>query len=410
MSNQADIRDIQILGDLKLACGRFGEDVLRIVASLQKQFEEIQEWLEERKRYWGHEVDKARDELREARRDLHRCERQADQDEGYVDCNSEQERVSDIEKHLAECEDNWETVKKWQHQIESQIADFNNDIHRLSHLASTRTGSAQAFLADKIEILNRYIGGVSSAVGISGLHGRSGNDNIKSGFVGKSQTALTALSADRKNPVSLALLLEVSGSLHVQVNDAIKAIDEVHDDGKLQPVPIRRLIPNNHEETFGYLQPRLSPMENGKIVLSVDHIAVWENGPWPEFTTLHETGHLLDLEVLGEKGIFASKTGHPVIKSVLDTAKQSEAVKGLQNKLTMATDRSARKHIRYLLTESEIWARAYAQFIAERSKSETLKSQLNGALSKYEFRQWSKADFAPIDVAIETMFKKLNWL
>lgn len=157
----ANIHDIQVLGDLKTAFGRFGEDVVQILASLEKQLEEIQESLTERQRYWGRQIGEARDALREAKHDLHLCYQASNRSKDGIDCSSEEERVSDAEKVLTDCEENLETTKKWRHRIESQIDDFQSDMHRLSNLALMRTGSAQEFLANKIEILNRYVSGVS---------------------------------------------------------------------------------------------------------------------------------------------------------------------------------------------------------------------------------------------------------
>lgn len=185
MSNQADIRDIQILGDLKAAFGRFSEDVLQILPAIQKQFEEIEAWLEERQTHWQQQVDEAEDLVHAARRALGDCE-----SSGYYDdegdyqapnCSSEEDEVQETEQHLAECEKNLETVKQWRHRIEGQIADFQNDMHRLSILASSRTGSAQAALVGKLEILNRYVGGGGAVtVGTSGLQGQTGNVRIGS--------------------------------------------------------------------------------------------------------------------------------------------------------------------------------------------------------------------------------------
>jgi prefoldin subunit 5 len=181
VSNQADIRDIQILGDLKTAFGRFGEDVLQVLAALEKQFEEIQEQLEQRQEHWQRQVDAAQEAVYEARRSLNECESEPDDEEGNSpDCSSEAEQVSDAERDLAVYEENLEIVKQWRHHIESQIADFQNDIHRLSDLASTRTGSAQAYLANKIEILDRYVGGISSTIASVGLRNHNPNDKIVS--------------------------------------------------------------------------------------------------------------------------------------------------------------------------------------------------------------------------------------
>lgn len=178
MSNQANIRDVQILSDLKTGFGRFGEDVSRTVIAIQKELEAIEEQLDERQKHWRHQTDQAENEVHAARQALSERENESDDDEGNSpDCSFEEDQVADAEKLLAENEGNLETVKQWRHRIESQIADFHNDMHRLSILASSRTGSAQAFLAIKIEILNRYIAGFPSvnSIGQVALHDQNNN-------------------------------------------------------------------------------------------------------------------------------------------------------------------------------------------------------------------------------------------
>jgi hypothetical protein len=212
VSNQANIRDIQILGDLKAAFGCFGEDVLQVLVSLEKQFEEIQERLEERQEHWQRQVDVAQEAVYDARRSLNECESGPDDDEGNSpDCSSEAEQVSDAERDLDRYEENLETVKQWRHRIEGQIADFENDMHRLSNLASSNTSSVQAFLATKIEILDRYVGGSSAGMGISGLQSRGGNDNIAF------REGLGELTSVEKEA-----LLEYTGPGYFQINGTLR--------------------------------------------------------------------------------------------------------------------------------------------------------------------------------------------
>jgi hypothetical protein len=65
---------------------------------------------------------------------------------------------------------------------------------------------------------------------------------------------------------------------------------------------------------------------------------------------------------------------------------------------------------KYLLRPEEIWARAYAQFVAARADSPVLTTQLAAAQAAEKFRQWDAADFAPVAAAIEKMFLQLGWL
>jgi hypothetical protein len=158
LSNQANIRDIQILGDLKSAFARFGEEVYQILPALQKQFEEIQEQMEKRHRHWQRQTEIARQDVYQTRRALSECQCQPDDEDGNSpNCSFEEDQVRDAEQALAESEGNLETVKQWRHRVEVLIVDFQNDIHRLTNLASSRTTSAQAFLSKKLAILEHYL-------------------------------------------------------------------------------------------------------------------------------------------------------------------------------------------------------------------------------------------------------------
>src|SRR5262245_55706975 len=97
------------------------------------------------------------------------------------------------------------------------------------------------------------------------------------------------------------------------------------------------------------------------------------------------------------------------MKAVMDAAKSSAAIKQIETKRDTGTTRE-RNFARYMLTNEEVWARAYSQFIAERSGDPLLLEQLNTALNTGTGRQWTTDDFKPIGAAIETLFKKLKWL
>lgn len=72
------------------------------------------------------------------------------------------------------------------------------------------------------------------------------------------------------------------------------------------------------------------------------------------------------------------------------------------------------RHIAYLLSREELFARSYVQFIAERSRSALLKSQLDDARQQrgqiYYPRQWDSDDFAPISTALAMEFRDLGWM
>lgn len=204
----------------------------------------------------------------------------------------------------------------------------------------------------------------------------------------------------RTNPVSAALDLKVRGALRTQVGIGLDAVDEVHDDGVLPKVPLKAATTND----LGYLQPRRDAAGG----LRADYMAVRRDGPWPALTTVHEAGHLLSLEGIGAKGSLASATGE--LADVLAAAKKTAAIQGLQGKLATTTSIRTERYLRYMLSDEEIWARAYAQYVAERSHSQPLKTQLAKALNAEKFKQWETGDFAPVAQAIDDLFKKQGWI
>jgi hypothetical protein len=130
-------------------------------------------------------------------------------------------------------------------------------------------------------------------------------------------------------------------------------------------------------------------------------IRVRETGPWPAQTGLHELGHLIDHRVLGADGEYAS-ISHPDLQEFRDAVAGSEAVKELRS--------LEPEHRDYYLLPEELWARAYAQYIAKRSGDPFLLAQLDLAAADADGSQWTDLDFFPIGRAIDNLFKKKGWI
>ena len=72
------------------------------------------------------------------------------------------------------------------------------------------------------------------------------------------------------------------------------------------------------------------------------------------------------------------------------------------------------KYRAYLLRDRELFARSYAQYIAQKCHNESLKSELKQfrrtGLEQIYHRQWSDADFAAIETALSALFLEMRWL
>ena len=192
-------------------------------------------------------------------------------------------------------------------------------------------------------------------------------------------------------PVSDALDVRARGGLKVSIDTALEAIDQVHDDGVLPEIEV---LNRSRKNSLGYHQ---SKRVGGELTSS--EIGINPKGTWPALTAVHEVGHFLDLSGIGPRGDYATRNFSPM-KAVIHVAQQSRAITELASDLNAG----------YFLKREEIWARAYAQYIAEKSGNPILLADLARAREYNPARQWATEDFKPISDAIDALFTTLGWL
>lgn len=198
----------------------------------------------------------------------------------------------------------------------------------------------------------------------------------------------------RKSPVSAALEIRTKLPVAQQIARTIAVIDRVHDDGALPKVTINA---------------KPSAKNLGSFWAASNRIGVSPHGPWPQMTTAHEIGHLLDHQVLGRRGVFASAVA-PELAAWREAVQGSRAVQMIQ--ASLKGSRPVYK-AEYFLRDREIWARAYAQYVAVRSRDPEMLRQLDLIRRRPivgQFLQWSDADFAPIAAAMDDIFKAKGWI
>jgi hypothetical protein len=223
---------------------------------------------------------------------------------------------------------------------------------------------------------------------------------------------------------------EVAEAIHY--HEVMDTIDTIHLVEKAKPAIV--IFTNLSGRTNG----KTSVDKSGKAKIRLD-----PEGPRKSFSFTHELGHLLDLNLgtmvetrLG-KPCFRPATrvySHPGfleyrdndlsrrIQDLIQCILSSNAYDSLKEKLIktealrpfVLVDKLNR--IRYFLRESELFARAYSQFVASQGQSALLKSQLEERLeiqrrNPDEFQsQWEHNDFAPILQAFQELLKEKGWL
>lgn len=169
----------------------------------------------------------------------------------------------------------------------------------------------------------------------------------------------------------------------------IDAIDAVHDDGPLEPIPFDNKIMRRSTGTY------YSGMQRAGSIGVKRGI-----GDEGELTLAHEVGHWLDHIGIESETKFASESDSSVaMRPLMRSIRASEAIK----KISQGPVSSFRS---YLLSGRETFARAYSQFIAEESGRPTMLQ----SLSSPGRSQWTSEDFAPIRAEFRKLFISLGWI
>lgn len=203
-------------------------------------------------------------------------------------------------------------------------------------------------------------------------------------------------------PVSRAMK-PPTGSFGQTIRAALDAIDSVHGDGKLPMISVGK--DPGHRSTLGSFQRHRSSGH-------AEAIQVRPRGDHPHMTLIHEAGHFLDWSgIPTHHGTFATH-GDPRLAEWHRAVRSSRAYANLQ--ALRASFSADQRHVEYLLTPHEVWARAYAQYIATRSERPILRRQLEEmrktGFGVYYPRQWNDADFAPIAAEFDALFRNLGWM
>lgn len=207
---------------------------------------------------------------------------------------------------------------------------------------------------------------------------------------------------------------KIDDTIKAKVNRAMKAIDEVHGDGVLKNIPILSL--RHDDAADGYFTRGAEGGPPKKISIKA-------GGVTPELTHVHEMGHYLDYWALGKQGSFAStetKAGKTLLAAIKQTPTTKALLEGIKSgkilsegRMMFANQRS-KEYMEYLARDREIFARAYSQYIANKSSSDILKKQLAGLIKDQgndTMRQhWSEEEFKPIEKLFEEIFIEKGWI
>ena len=207
--------------------------------------------------------------------------------------------------------------------------------------------------------------------------------------------------------LSSVLNLPAKGPLAEPIRDAVTTIDQVHGDGQLQTLPVKTSATKTMAGSYSY---------NGK---RQNDIKISTNGEHHRMTMAHEVGHWLDHQQLnvawhpnrtqrydseGAKELWSALNDSSSVKRLRELRAGPSKIE-VDGK-TVYLDRT---YLRVISADAEIWARAYAQYIATRSGNPIMRQELATILKSVYPNHWTDDDFAPIASAIDKIMIEKGW-
>jgi hypothetical protein len=300
--------------------------------------------------------------------------------------------------------------KQWVHKSElPKIIDGNIDGHecKLSKTTGLPVGMIPDTNADNFKVRR---GGYNCGHQFFWVPDSSVPADVKARF--ESGGVIPAVASTSKEP-SITTGIKVSNAFD-QISPQIKTsilntlgiIDDIHEDGELINIPINS---TNSKLRLGAFYHRRFDANPVKIEIST-------SGKSKEMTFAHELGHYIDLYATGKnKTTFTSEgLGSDEMDGIMKAIKSSQTIVDIKSKYAEKLPASAKDYLEYLLRPREMWARAYAQYIASNSNNLTMQKQLELSIKENVLGniklQWNNDEFKEIEKEINVYFKNKKWI
>lgn len=132
------------------------------------------------------------------------------------------------------------------------------------------------------------------------------------------------------------------------------------------------------------------------------HIAIKPGVIYEKSTFIHEFFHWIDLKVL-------PKSAETLYKKIINGIEKTDLYFELKSYKKLTRNSDTRNYIDYLLTPTELFARAMEQYMAVSGIDSEISSQFYAKRTDFEKHYWIDSDFENVYSLIDKMFKVLKW-
>ena len=153
----ANLTNVDAMRVLREALGAFRHDVGDALTALDLEGRRPIEWIDnDRPRYWPAQLQKASNDLAEARLALQQCELTIDGEETRY-CYDERKAVEKAKRRLELCEEKVRDVKRWRVRIHKEVEEFQVQLAKMQGYLDNELEGALAGLSRMAAALEKYV-------------------------------------------------------------------------------------------------------------------------------------------------------------------------------------------------------------------------------------------------------------
>lgn len=174
MSASANVKAIEALESLRQSLMRFQHEAASAMNAAALEIKRTLDWLQERLRFWQHELYRREQALQRATKALQVCLSSGRYDpqtgRAYApDCSSQQRAVMEVQHRVREAEQELRIVQEQMRRIEEAIKNYQRQADRLAGKLNTELQRGSLLLERSSSILYSYVSGgnVSSNEGVA---------------------------------------------------------------------------------------------------------------------------------------------------------------------------------------------------------------------------------------------------
>ena len=166
MSNQADVRSVELIREFRVALALFAEDALGALGTVNMEAKRTIQWVQhDRRAYWSNEIKRRQEQVALAKAEVFR--KKLAKTDDYTPAMSEQkEKLRNAEARLQDAESRVVLVKKWERELQQALFEYRGASQRMSSLVGGDVPRALAVLERMIAALESYLN-VSTPAGSS---------------------------------------------------------------------------------------------------------------------------------------------------------------------------------------------------------------------------------------------------